>query len=148
MLLDCATSPLYPSPHLSPSITPPSHSPSPPFPFPPHPSLPPPPSPLFPTSPLLSLFTPPTPCRVDSITWDSHKMMTVPLYCSALLVQHKGLLAKCNSAHATYLFQKDKVAYDTSLDTGDQTIQCGRVNDALKFWLMWKAMVQTYYMLN
>lgn len=102
----------------------------------PHPPLPP-PSHLL-TSPSLPH---PTSCRADSITWDSHKMLTVPLYCSALLVQHKGLLAECNSAHATYLFQKDKVAYDTSLDTGDKTIQCGRTNDAFKFWVMWKAMV-------
>lgn len=93
-----------------------------------------------PSSPLHPSL-PPTSCRADSITWDSHKMLTVPLYCSALLVQHKGLLAECNSAHATYLFQKDKVAYDASLDTGDKTIQCGRTNDAFKFWVMWKAMV-------
>lgn len=31
--------------------------------------------------------------------------------------------------------------YDISYDTGDKSIQCGRVNDALKFWLMWKAKV-------
>ena len=108
-----------------------------------HPStsshLPPLPPTLLP--PLHPSPSPHTSCRADSITWDSHKMLTVPLYCSALLVRHKGLLTECNSAHATYLFQKDKVAYDTSLDTGDMTIQCGRINDALKIWIMWKAMV-------
>ena len=125
-------------PHLHLSISTPS---------PPHPTL------LLPLTFLpslqpfsLPLHTPPhthTSCRADSITWDSHKMLTVPLYCSALLVRHKGLLTECNSAHATYLFQKDKVAYDTSLDTGDMTIQCGRINDALKIWIMWKAMVRS-----
>uniref|UniRef100_A0A9J8C5U6 Cysteine sulfinic acid decarboxylase n=1 Tax=Cyprinus carpio carpio TaxID=630221 RepID=A0A9J8C5U6_CYPCA len=41
-------------------------------------------------------------------------------------------------ANATYLFQQDKF-YDTSLDTGDKSIQCGRKVDCLKLWLMWKA---------
>lgn len=44
----------------------------------------------------------------------------------------------CHSAKATYLFQQDKF-YDTSLDTGDKSIQCGRKVDCLKLWLMWKA---------
>ena len=75
------------------------------------------------------------------MTWDAHKMLTIPLICSSVLLKHKGLLAQCNSAHASYLFQKDKVSYDPGLDTGDKTIQCGRVNDAFKFWLLWKAKV-------
>lgn len=44
----------------------------------------------------------------------------------------------CHSANATYLFQQDKF-YDTSLDMGDKSIQCGRKVDCLKLWLMWKA---------
>ena len=28
-----------------------------------------------------------------------------------------------------------------SYDTGDKSIQCGRLNDAFKIWLMWKAKV-------
>ena len=39
---------------------------------------------------------------------------------------------------AGYLFQPDK-HYETSLDTGDKTIQCGRHVDILKLWLVWKA---------
>ncbi len=39
---------------------------------------------------------------------------------------------------AGYLFQPDK-HYETSLDTGDKTIQCGRHVDIFKLWLAWKA---------
>lgn len=45
---------------------------------------------------------------------------------------------RCHCANATYLFQQDKF-YDTRLDTGDKSIQCGRKVDCLKLWLMWKA---------
>ncbi|KAG7156115.1 Acidic amino acid decarboxylase GADL1-like 3 [Homarus americanus] len=54
------------------------------------------------------------------------------------LTRHVGLLKDCNSASAAYLFQRDKF-YDTSYDTGDKHLQCGRRADVLKFWTMWKA---------
>ncbi|KAK6183173.1 hypothetical protein SNE40_010702 [Patella caerulea] len=76
--------------------------------------------------------------RADSMTWNPHKMMGVPLQCSAILTKHKGVLEEANQMNANYLFQKDK-NYDTSYDTGDKTIQCGRHNDVFKLWLMWRA---------
>jgi glutamate/tyrosine decarboxylase-like PLP-dependent enzyme len=45
---------------------------------------------------------------------------------------------RANQMLAGYLFQPDK-HYETSLDTGDKTIQCGRHIDILKLWLAWKA---------
>jgi glutamate decarboxylase len=45
---------------------------------------------------------------------------------------------RANQMLAGYLFQPDK-HYETSLDTGDKTIQCGRHVDILKLWLVWKA---------
>jgi glutamate decarboxylase len=77
--------------------------------------------------------------RTDSVTWNPHKMMGVPLQCSAFITKHSGLLKECNSTYATYLFQQDKKQYDVSYDTGDKAIQCGRHNDILKLWLSWKA---------
>uniref|UniRef100_A0A8C2GUS6 Glutamate decarboxylase 1b n=1 Tax=Cyprinus carpio TaxID=7962 RepID=A0A8C2GUS6_CYPCA len=76
--------------------------------------------------------------RANSVTWNPHKMMGVPLQCSAILVREKGILQGCNSMCAGYLFQPDK-QYDVSYDTGDKAIQCGRHVDIFKFWLMWKA---------
>uniref|UniRef100_A0A674BYQ9 Glutamate decarboxylase 1 n=1 Tax=Salmo trutta TaxID=8032 RepID=A0A674BYQ9_SALTR len=79
--------------------------------------------------------------RANSVTWNPHKMMGVPLQCSAILVRERGVLSGCNSMCAGYLFQPDK-QYDVSYDTGDKAIQCGRHVDIFKFWLMWKAKPQ------
>ncbi|XP_060706166.1 glutamate decarboxylase 1-like isoform X2 [Hemiscyllium ocellatum] len=76
--------------------------------------------------------------RANSVTWNPHKIMGVPLQCSAILIHEKGLLQDCNKMGAQYLFQNDKL-YDVSYDTGDKTILCGRHVDVFKFWLMWKA---------
>jgi len=77
--------------------------------------------------------------RADSVTWNPHKLLNTLLQCSVLLTKEKGLLEASNNAGATYLFQKDKKLYDVKWDTGDKTFQCGRHNDVLKLWLMWKA---------
>ncbi|VEN61661.1 unnamed protein product [Callosobruchus maculatus] len=76
--------------------------------------------------------------RADSVTWNPHKMLVVPQQCSVFLTKHEGLLAQTHSLKAAYLFQPDKF-YDTSYDTGDKHVQCGRRADVLKFWFMWKA---------
>ncbi|XP_033010311.1 glutamate decarboxylase 1-like isoform X1 [Lacerta agilis] len=76
--------------------------------------------------------------RANSVTWNPHKLMGVPLQCSAFLVREKGLLQACNQLCAGYLFQPDK-QYDTAYDTGDKAIQCGRHVDIFKLWLMWRA---------
>lgn len=46
---------------------------------------------------------------------------------------------QCNSSSTNieYLFQQDKF-YDTSYDTGDKSLSCGRKVDAFKFWVMFK----------
>ncbi|XP_043922600.1 acidic amino acid decarboxylase GADL1 isoform X2 [Protopterus annectens] len=77
--------------------------------------------------------------RANSVAWNPHKMLMAGLQCSAFLVRENlGLLQKCHSAKASYLFQQDKF-YDVSYDVGDKSIQCSRRGDAFKFWLMWKA---------
>ncbi|QQR72238.1 MAG: aminotransferase class V-fold PLP-dependent enzyme [Holophagales bacterium] len=69
----------------------------------------------------------------DSFTWDPHKMMGVPLQCSALIVARPGALAGSLDETADYLFQADEEA----LNPGHRSIQCGRRNDALKLWAAW-----------
>jgi len=73
----------------------------------------------------------------DSMAWNPHKAMGVPLQCSAFLVRQKGLLYECFSSNANYLFQADKLFGE--FDVGDKTIQCGRKPDAFKLWLTWKS---------
>ncbi|XP_076594367.1 acidic amino acid decarboxylase GADL1-like isoform X2 [Chaetodon auriga] len=78
--------------------------------------------------------------RANSVAWNPHKMLMACLQCCAFLVRDKtGLLQRCYSAQASYLFQQDKF-YDVSYDKGDKSIQCSRKPDAFKFWLMWKAL--------
>ena len=79
--------------------------------------------------------------RSDSITWDAHKIMGVPLICSALIVRKKGLLTKHFDEKATYLFQDDS----ENFNPGTRSIQCGRRNDGLKLWSAWKSHGNTGY---
>ena len=72
--------------------------------------------------------------RADSVAWNPHKTMGVPLLCSALLLRENGILALCTSCdHGDYLFHDEE-----SLDLGKKSLQCGRRVDALKLWLSWK----------
>lgn len=72
--------------------------------------------------------------RCDSLTWDAHKLMGVPLTCSALLVREPGVLARHLGEDAHYLFQ----THGPALNPGLRSIQCGRRNDALKLWAAWQ----------
>jgi glutamate/tyrosine decarboxylase-like PLP-dependent enzyme len=72
--------------------------------------------------------------NVDSIAWDPHKALVVPLQATFFLCRHPGLMEKSNSTKADYLFHKERNSYDGSLDTGDRSLQCGRVIDILKVW--------------
>lgn len=71
----------------------------------------------------------------DSFTWDSHKLMGVPLTASVCLFREPGLLQKHLAEGADYLFQSDA----PELDPGLASLQCGRRNDALKVWAAWKS---------
>ena len=70
---------------------------------------------------------------VNSITIDPHKGLVVPLQASVFLTKKQQLLS-VNSANADYLFHKERASYNGGLDTGDKSLQCGRVIDILKFW--------------
>ncbi len=72
--------------------------------------------------------------RADSLTWDAHKMLGVPLTCSVLLVKNPEVLARSLSESASYLFQQD----DDQLNPGTRSLQCGRRNDAFKLWAAWQ----------
>jgi glutamate/tyrosine decarboxylase-like PLP-dependent enzyme len=72
--------------------------------------------------------------RCDSLTWDAHKLMGVPLTCSIVLLRQRGLLERHLGEEAEYLFQNDT----PDLNPGIRSIQCGRRNDALKLWAAWQ----------
>lgn len=72
--------------------------------------------------------------RADSLTWDAHKAMGVPLSASFVLTRESGQLQALLAEEASYLFQAD----DPDLNPGVRSLQCGRRNDALKLWAAWK----------
>ncbi|HEU5163010.1 MAG TPA: pyridoxal-dependent decarboxylase [Thermoanaerobaculia bacterium] len=69
--------------------------------------------------------------RADSLSWDPHKMMWMPLSTSAVLVKDEAWLRAAFLSDAPYLFHRDR----EGLDLGAMTIQCSRRADAVKLWL-------------
>ena len=71
----------------------------------------------------------------DSFSINAHKMLGTPLSCSIIVTQHKKQLHNSFSNEADYLYQTDTDDYNL----GKTSLQCGRRNDALKLWTLWKS---------
>lgn len=73
--------------------------------------------------------------RTDSLAWNPHKLMNIPLVCSALLVKTRGTLQhNITDINTDYIFHD----IDVAEDLGKKSIQCGRKVDAVKLWFAWK----------
>jgi sulfinoalanine decarboxylase len=73
--------------------------------------------------------------RSNSFSYNAHKMIGTPLTCSIILVNDKKHLYDSFSNQADYLYQTD----GDDFNLGKTSFQCGRRNDALKFWTLWKS---------
>ncbi|WP_435262296.1 pyridoxal phosphate-dependent decarboxylase family protein [Tenacibaculum sp. nBUS_03] len=73
--------------------------------------------------------------RSNSFSYNAHKMLGTPLTCSIILVNNKKQLYDSFSNDADYLYQTD----GDDFNLGKTSFQCGRRNDALKFWTLWKS---------
>ena len=72
----------------------------------------------------------------DSFCWDAHKMMGIPLICSAFIVKDSEILRTvCSNGNTAHYLYHDTAA---DVDLGRYSLQCGRRNDALKLWLAWR----------
>ncbi|MBD99466.1 MAG: cysteine synthase [Verrucomicrobia bacterium] len=71
----------------------------------------------------------------DSFSLNAHKMLGTPLTCSLILSKEKSHLYDSFSNEAEYLYQTD----EDDFNLGKTSLQCGRRNDALKFWALWKS---------
>ncbi len=71
----------------------------------------------------------------DSFSLNAHKMLGTPLTCSIIVTQDKKYLSQSFSNDAEYLYQTD----DDAFNLGKTSLQCGRRNDALKLWTLWKS---------
>ncbi len=72
---------------------------------------------------------------VDSFSFNAHKMIGTPLSCSIIVAKRKEHLYDSFSNDASYLYQTDH----DDFNLGKTSLQCGRRNDALKFWTLWKS---------
>nr|MBS0037081.1 hypothetical protein [Saprospiraceae bacterium] len=73
--------------------------------------------------------------KADSLVWNPHKLMNIPLVCSALLLKEKGVLERnLTDMNTDYLYHDT----DSMEDLGKKSIQCGRRVDAVKLWFAWK----------
>lgn len=73
--------------------------------------------------------------RSNSFSYNAHKMLGTPLTCSVILVNDKKHLHDSFTNDADYLYQTD----GDDFNLGKTSFQCGRRNDALKFWTLWKS---------
>ena len=73
--------------------------------------------------------------NVDSFCFNAHKTLGAPLSTSVLLVKKKKYLYKSFDNDAKYLYQ----THDKDYNLGSSSFECGRRNNALKLWSMWKA---------
>jgi L-2,4-diaminobutyrate decarboxylase len=67
----------------------------------------------------------------DSLAWDPHKMLWMPLSLGAVLVRDGRWLRRAFEADAPYLFNAERA----SDNIGEMTIQCSKRADAIKLWL-------------
>lgn len=71
----------------------------------------------------------------DSFSINGHKMLGTPLGCSIIITKNSTQLHHSFSNEADYLYQTDGDDYNL----GKTSLQCGRRNDALKLWTLWKS---------
>ena len=73
--------------------------------------------------------------KADSIVWNMHQMLKVPLQSSIFLTPHGDLFKKVFSADNS---SQNNQSYPIEYDLGEQSFQSSRRIDSLKLWLPWK----------
>ncbi len=73
--------------------------------------------------------------KSDSFCFNAHKTLGVPLSTSILVTKKGDALYNSFSNKASYLYQTN----DDEYNLGYTSFECGRRNNALKFWVLWKA---------
>jgi len=81
----------------------------------------------------------------DTVLWDAHKWMHVPLTCTSLLAPDPGVFKEVFSSNANYLFHPREDDLDLADDLGQYTILCGKRFDGLCMWFLFKAFGKAAY---
>ena len=82
----------------------------------------------------------------DSVIWDAHKWMHVPLTCTALMVPDAGLLKHVFESNADYLYHPQEEEVDLTDDLGQYSILCGKRFDGLCLWMLFKTFGEDYFL--
>ena len=70
----------------------------------------------------------------DSFCFNAHKTLGTPLSTSILMVRNNKHLLNSFKNEAEYLYQTDP-----EYNLGQTSFECGRRNNSLKFWTLWKS---------
>lgn len=73
--------------------------------------------------------------RSNSFNLNCHKILNAPLSTSFIITKHPEYMRNTFSSDANYLYQTSSDNYNL----GKISLQCGRRNDALKMWCLWKS---------
>jgi L-2,4-diaminobutyrate decarboxylase len=73
--------------------------------------------------------------RANSVAWDPHKMMLMPLSAGMVLVREGKDLERAFAQSAPYLFHGADSETELSADLGKRSFQCSRRADVLKVWV-------------
>lgn len=73
--------------------------------------------------------------QTNSFCFNAHKILGNPLSTSVLVTKDKNDLYNSFNNKASYLYQ----THDDEFNLGQNSFECGRRNNALKLWTMWKA---------
>ncbi len=73
--------------------------------------------------------------QTDSFCFNPHKTLGAPLSTSVIVVKDNKDLYNSFNNDATYLYQ----THDEDFNLGQTSFECGRRNNALKLWTLWKA---------
>ena len=73
--------------------------------------------------------------ETDSFCFNAHKTLGAPLSTSVLVVKEKKHLFSSFNSEASYLYQ----THNNEFNLGRTSFECGRRNNALKLWSMWKS---------
>ncbi len=71
----------------------------------------------------------------DSFCFNAHKTLGAPISTSVLVVKDKEDLYQSFHNQASYLYQ----THDEEFNLGQKSFECGRRNNALKLWSIWKS---------
>ena len=71
----------------------------------------------------------------DSFCFNAHKTLGTPISTSIFVLKNEKDLCNSFSNEASYLYQTD----NSKFNLGQISFECGRRNNALKFWTLWKS---------